>query len=748
MDVVHADAGPENVDSGNEVKMTENTPLTQAVAQAEAGIGNVDFGNESKLTGNIPTMTNTSEKIGEAGPENVGFGNEAKMTENTPMTNTLEKIGGGPENVDSGNVEQMTENTPMTNTMEKTGGVDSRLRRRSKYLSYPYTNGGPRHKDLPAETEELRTPSLSVKAKPSRRTRNPSNGSISSAKSGSKRFRSNWDRKFVSCSSMSSSPEFINATSGDLLSGLYSMAVDCMSPIGNKNFDMVEWFFCKRRISEYREEAELATSLVTENGWKAEKPVGNDLVDAKSDKKRKNTKTENAARRKIKPLSGLSDIKASTSTGDCTSSGKKLKQKRKVEEITSMHQLQNAETTINDSGNKCSSVPETLQNHNFLAFGKMTGPKKKQKLESAQMHQSFQSASRVDAKSTGCSSIVIDLQLTPPIPVDIHGQSNGQSKGGLVSKVSNPEIRVSQNKLDGNVTRSNLLASTAPEAGTASQEGGVGNITNHLSVNAAPQQEGRVGNITNHLSVNAAPQQEGRVGNITNRLLVNAAPQEHPNTAHARAIPDLNSISFESGSRRKESETVNFLSPELKSDHPRSLTACSSNAKTVNFNRVQDNGESPGTFLFLQFASGVDIPSKGDLLKTFCRFGPLKASETQSIKDNGCAQIVFVRNTDAAEALRNLEQNNPFGATLVGYKLHHRPAMAAPSEQSRTPTQPTRPMPIPRKPLSLDLMKLNLEMMTSDLEKSGHTIPPQKRAKLESEVKNLLEKVNAARAKV
>jgi ataxia telangiectasia mutated family protein len=530
---------------------------------------------------------------------------------------------------------------------------------------------------------------------------------------------------------MSSSPEFINATSGDLLSGLYSMAVDCMSPIGNKNFDMVEWFFCKRRISEYREEAELATSLVTENGGKAEKPAGNDLVDAKSEKKRKNTKTENAARRKIKPLSGLSDIKASTSTGDCTSSGKKLKQKRKVEEITSMHQLQNAETTINDSGNKCRSVPETPQNHNFIAFGKMTGPKKKQKLEAAQMHQSFQSASRVDAKSTGCSSIVIDLQLTPPIPVDIHGQSNGQSKGGLVSKVSNPEIRVSQNKLDGNVTRSNLLASTAPEAGTASQEGHVGNITNHLLVNAAPQQE-------------------GRVGNITNRLLVNAAPQENPNTAHARAIPDLNSISFESGSRRKESETVNFLSPELKSDHPRSLSACSSNTKTVNFDRVQDNGESPGTFLFLQFVSGpgVDIPSKDDLLKTFCRFGPLKASETQSIKDNSCAQIVFVRNTDAAEALRNLEQNNPFGGTLVGYKLHHRPAVAAPSEQFRTPTQPTRPMRVPRKPLSLELMKLNLEMMTSDLEKSGHTISPQKRAKLESEVKNLLEKVNAARAKV
>ncbi|MCI74564.1 serine/threonine-protein kinase ATM-like, partial [Trifolium medium] len=78
------------------------------------------------------------------------------------------------------------------------------------------------------------------------------------------------------------------------------------------------------------------------------------------------------------------------------------------------------------------------------------------------------------------------------------------------------------------------------------------------------------------------------------------------------------------------------------------------------------------------------------------------------IKDNGSAQIVFVRNTDAAEALGNLEQNNPFGATLVGYRLHHPPAVAAPSEQFRTPTQPTRPMRIP-----LQLMKLNLEMMTA-----------------------------------
>ncbi|KAL5054041.1 hypothetical protein RYX36_034723, partial [Vicia faba] len=112
-----------------------------------------------------------------------------------------------------------TDDTPVTGTSQKTrGGAESRFRKRSKYLSYPYTNSEPRLKSFPAETEESNTPSPTPKAKASSRTSNPKNGSLSSTKLGGTRFQNNWYRKFISCSKMSSSPKFIGASSSDLLS--------------------------------------------------------------------------------------------------------------------------------------------------------------------------------------------------------------------------------------------------------------------------------------------------------------------------------------------------------------------------------------------------------------------------------------------------------------------------------------------------------------------------------------------------
>ncbi|CAI8583157.1 unnamed protein product [Vicia faba] len=114
-----------------------------------------------------------------------------------------------------------TDDTPVTGTSQKTrGGAESRFRKRSKYLSYPYTNSEPRLKSFPAETEESKTPSPTPKAKASSRTSNPKNGSLSSTKLGGTRFQNNWYRKFISCSKMSSSPKFIGASSSDLLSGV------------------------------------------------------------------------------------------------------------------------------------------------------------------------------------------------------------------------------------------------------------------------------------------------------------------------------------------------------------------------------------------------------------------------------------------------------------------------------------------------------------------------------------------------
>ncbi|KAL5076165.1 hypothetical protein RYX36_015149 [Vicia faba] len=617
-----------------------------------------------------------------------------------------------------------TDDTPVTGTSQKTrGGAESRFRKRSKYLSYPYTNSEPRLKSFPAETEESKTPSPTPKAKASSRNSNPKNGSLSSTKLGGTRFQNNWYRKFISCSKMSSSSKFIGASSSDLLSGLHSLAVGSMSPIKDKRFDMVEWFFCKYRISKYHDETELATSLFNPNEGKTSNPGDNGVMDTKSEKKKKDTQTENAARRKMKSLSGLSNTNTNVSTGDCTGSGKKSKQKRKVEERNSQPQLQNAETTS--------------QNHNFPSSEKKTKPKKRPKLEAAQEHQGAQSASHLDAKSIECNSLVVDLQVTPPPKsVDFHQKSNGEIKEEQVSNVSNPKLRVSQGELDGNVTPSKLLGSTSEASPVAPKEGLVGNFTNHNLLNDTTSD----------------------VDNVSiNKTGAEVVPEEHP-----RKIPDLNSISFESCSTRKESENVNMLLPELQSQNPRSLSACSRLTKAVNLDRVEIIGESPGTFLFLQFSQGpgVDIPSNEDLLKTFCQFGPLKATETHLIKDNTCAQIVFVNSPDATEALRSLEHNKPFGATLVGYRLHYPPAVVTPPlehittyppavvtpslEHFRTPTQPSISMSLSGEtPPPLQVIKQKLQMMSSVLENSGNNLSPETRAKLENEINNLLGKVNS-----
>ncbi|XP_027344133.1 serine/threonine-protein kinase ATM-like [Abrus precatorius] len=587
----------------------------------------------------------------------------------------------------------------------KGSGIYSRGRRRSKYLSSPYTNVGQKEKELPTETKDLRTPSRTRRAEASGVTTSRLNGSSSYAKLGSKRFRRNWHRKFISSSSTSGSPEFINASPNELLSGLYSTAVDCMFPVEDKSFDLVEWFFCRYRVSAFHDEAELATSLVNENGREIGKHVGNDLPAVKSEK-RKNNKMENAVRRKTKSLSGLSDLNGNTSSGGTPRPGKKLKRKRKVEEVTSSHQLQNVEINLNETCSNYSSIPEAPQNLICLASEENVVHIKREKIEAPQEQQSTEITSVcTDAKSHKCNSLVIDLQFrSRHVPVVFPEKSSDENKE-RVFIASNPESCVSQEGPVFNVTNRTLLAT--PEVGSA--------------------------------SVNKT---------VRKKRMEKAAP-EPLNTKLAVEIPDLNSTSIECNSVSPKFKTINFLSPEFKSEQPRSLSAGSGPNNTINNNRVEGNGESLGTCLLLRFAAGFYIPSKEDLMTTFCRFGPLKASETQMLKDTGSAQVVFVRSADAAEAFRSLEQNKLIalgGLTIVEYKLQHLSVACPPVEQVVTPTQPTGFMPMPVAGVAhppLQYIKQNLQMMASVLENSGNSLSPQARAKLDADIKNLMRKVNS-----
>ncbi|KAK7393802.1 hypothetical protein VNO78_22366 [Psophocarpus tetragonolobus] len=735
----------------------------------------------------------------------------------------------------SGDDIKMSENTIMSEEASEKlgGGFDSRDRRKSKYLSYPYTNIGPKQKDLPAETEDVKTPCPSLKAGTSSVATNPLNGSTSYAKLGSKRFRKSWYRKFICCNTMSSKRKFINTSANEILSGLYSTAVDCMFPVGNKSFDLVEQFFCRYRVLSYHDEAELATSHVNAKEEKLEKPVSNDLQDTKS-KNRNNNKMENSVRRKRKSLSGLLDVNANTSNGDPQRPGTKLKQKRKVEEMISVDQPQNVEINLIGGSNKYSSIPQASQDLSCLASeGKAVHKKREREKIEAQEHQSAQISSvYTDAKRPNCSSLVIDLQFTsPPIPVDIPERNKSENKEELVLIASNQESHAFQEGHVRSITDHRFSVHTKADVGTVpvNKTGLKNNMgkTTGVHLNIKPSVEVLINSLGKAARVHNNTKLAAEKTGLKN--CIEKAVENSLNTKLAIEIPDLNGTDAECSSISTEFDTVNFISPELKSEQSRNLSARSRPTKATTYNGLDDNAESLETCLFLQFAPVAYIPSKEDLMTTFCRFGPLKASETQLLKDTGSAQVVFVRSADAAAAFQSLEQNKfVFGSTLVGYKLHHLSAACLPVKQlvipaqptgfmamlGMTTTQPTRSMAIPgvnptqpigsmampdviptqpidsmampsviltqpigsvampsvtptqpsrsmavlgvtptqptgsvampgETPPSLQFIKQNLQMMTSILENSGSSLSPHMRDKLDSEIKNLMRKVNS-----
>ncbi|XP_057430320.1 serine/threonine-protein kinase ATM-like isoform X2 [Lotus japonicus] len=731
-----------NVDYGDPTKTTEKSTVTQAspdlVVQHTQGM-NVDNGDPTKTT-DKSTMTQASPDlvVQHTQSMNVDYGDQTQTTDKSTVTQASPDLVVQHKqgmNVDYGDQTKTTDKSTVTQASQKIRGCfDSRDRKKSKYLSYPYTTGGPRHKDLPAQSEEVKTPSLAKKTELPSRATNPSNGSASCAKLGSKRFRTNWHRKFISRSRMSSSPEFINASPKELLSELHSKAVDCMFPTENKSFELVEWFFSRYRISTYHDEAELATSLVDEKGGKTGKRVGSNLLDIKSGK-RKNNKMESSVKRKTKSLYGLSNMNINTSTGDSL----------------------RLEINLNEGSSKGSSVTEAPQNLSCRTSKGKVGPKKRRKIEAPQDPQI--ASVYTDVKGTKCSSLVIDLRLSPHRP------------GVTLEKC-----------FAGTTANHSLLVSTASEAGTVSQEVPIGNVAKHnffenpASEGGTISQQGLVGNISKHRLFVSTTSEVGTVSVNKTELksTVEKQAEEHHHTKNVTELPDLNGICTESDLIRKEVETVNVLTPGFRPGKSRSLSGCSRPSNTDRV--VETNGESqPGTFLHLQFAPGAYIPSKDELLTAFYQFGPLKASESQLFKGTGVAQIVFVRSTDAGEAFHSLEKNKPFGTALVDYKLHHLPAAGPTVERLLTPTQPTKPvpvqvpapvpvpvstpvpvpvpvpvpmpMPLPvpgeAPPPPLEFMKQQLQMMTSILENSGNNLSPQMKAKLDTEIKNLLRKVNS-----
>jgi ataxia telangiectasia mutated family protein len=205
--------------------------------------------------------------------------------------------------------------------------------------------------------------------------------------------------------------------------------------------------------------------------------------------------------------------------------------------------------------------------------------------------------------------------------------------------------------------------------------------------------------------------------------------EELPIVAHASAttgIPDLNGTNTEPTLVLPQVEPTQRRRRRKKEESPNGLT------RGI-------------TILFLKFSSQVSMPSRDDLTSTFSAFGPLDSSETHVSEEFSGAQVAFVSSADAIEAVKSLEKANPFGETLVNFRLQQKLITVQRNIAPRMPViSHVSPVPKPNNiPTSMDAMRQNLLMMTAMLEKSGDSLSRETKAKLKSEITGLLEKVSS-----
>ncbi|XP_044466387.1 uncharacterized protein LOC123196426 [Mangifera indica] len=175
-----------------------------------------------------------------------------------------------------------------------------------------------------------------------------------------------------------------------------------------------------------------------------------------------------------------------------------------------------------------------------------------------------------------------------------------------------------------------------------------------------------------------------------------------------------------------------------------------------NANEKKSGGKASPASLSVTFGPGSELPSKDDLIKMYSKFGSLNEEETDMFYNNFGAQIVFLRSSDAEEALKSSEISRPFGNSNVKFRLQHcsspskmrkrkeiSNAKSISASESKTPEKKSASKSTVDESSPFNYVRQKLEMIASVLEKSAGKMTPDLKSKLEGEVNGLLEKVKA-----
>ncbi|EHA8587208.1 putative Serine/threonine-protein kinase ATM [Cocos nucifera] len=194
-----------------------------------------------------------------------------------------------------------------------------------------------------------------------------------------------------------------------------------------------------------------------------------------------------------------------------------------------------------------------------------------------------------------------------------------------------------------------------------------------------------------------------------------------------------------SGQRGRKSKNVPNSLPVLDLD--REVTNGPNEGKHGRKRRKRDgNVYGNPAALHMNFAPGITLPSRDDLVSTFSKYGVLIESETEVLQETCSSRVVFAKSTEAEKAFNSLDKTGVFGPPYATYSLRYLPAISSP---------PSSPIAVPKPPLpyirkSLERMIYSLTGSSTSVKETGSSdgLKPEARDNLVGEMQGLLKKVN------
>ncbi|KAL5544196.1 hypothetical protein UlMin_007980 [Ulmus minor] len=639
--------------------------------------------NERSIAAEIGLIPRKSRKRKMKKDAEVGNGGDEvedpTNLQNSPATETNTCAG----NVVSG-IEEMSDK-----------GFDLRERKKSRFLSYPYINL--EQKGSPAGTEDPKAQEACIGS-------GEYNGSASKVKPLGERFWKKWYRRFDVGSCMPISSDLINANPAELLSELCSAAVDCQHPYKKENFGLVGLFLSRFRILVYHDESfkdrdkasNAETGLPGNNEQENKHSVLSDKSKPKITKKKADVKTisfqnaiESAATGndvqeiKLSDLSDKSKLKRTKKKAD-------VKHLEDEKIISFQNVTASAATGVQDvnenlitfsgkvstrkkKGGSNSGRLKTkslsgmtdvdISNATFLPCDITKQEKKKDGEKEASMEHVQDKPTGIpdlNGNSTTSSVLVDDPRVISNVTSEDKPELVNNMVFGVTSENSNATIPATLPNMNQDSAKPDTIAVDlqGPSAASACLNFNfLTDVREFVGINAMPGLEKGVQMIS--LFSGGKPKSERKKRERKEK----AAPENQP-----AGIPDLNGTTAEPNSLGKEHQETNGLAPPI---NPEQKKRGRKSRVALEHPGAEANVETMVTALELTFAPGAPLPSKEDFISTFSKFGPLKESETKLLNDTSSSQIVFMKGVDAREAFLSLEKDNPFGETLVKYRLRH-----------------------------------------------------------------------------